>query len=197
MRNISGIIMLLATCFLLASCNPLVRKYRPLSGKEGELLRAARMNVFPQDVRNAPLIYNNAMVAWAGIVVERKFIKRQDHTEAQFVLMHHYFDWIETPGFEDERIHLSRHGEGLFRTSWLIKSNRRFEKVKKSSGNGNLLIVYGTPSEVEADGTIVLSSRYLRAFDKKYFSAEKRAYGRSEEPVETLASPQASAREGQ
>ena len=189
MRSILPAVMLVSILCLLSACNPLTRDYQPMSKIEKKVFEVADRNIFPDDIRKAPADYQDTMVAWTGIVVQRKFVKQEDHTEAQFVLKHHYYDWVENPGFEDERILLSPRGEGTFKTSWRIKTKGRFKKIKKSSPKGSLLIVYGRPTVVNEDGTVVLASKHLRAFNKKYFSTGMIDYGRPEKHKEE-AEPQ-------
>lgn len=171
-------IILLSLTLLLAGCNPLAMPYKPMSEREQRVFEKADRLVFPEDVRGAPADYRGSMVAWPGIVVKREFRERLGRTEVEFVLEHHYYDWVESKGFEDERILLSRKGEGRFRTAWHIRSRKRLWKIENASDVGSLLIVYGTPESVEDDGTVILDSKYLRVFNEKWYRTDRLDYGR-------------------
>ena len=197
MRKVAQSIILVTVLFLISACNPLARPYRPMSSLEQGAFDIADRYVYPEDVRKAPEDYQGIMVAWPGVIIKREIVKHRDWDELRLVLEHHYYDWVENSGFEDERIFYSSRGEGIFRTSWRIKNKERLKRINKSARAGNLLIVYGIPAEVNDDGSVVLASKYLRVFNKKYISTNMMDYGRPVQPVKETEIQKSSAQHKQ
>jgi hypothetical protein len=182
MRIISQLAVAASLLCLLSGC-PGSRYYRPVSSWEKQVFDQAKKGIYPDDVRAAPTDYHDTIVAWTGIILENKFIDHPDAIEIQFVLEHHYYDWIEDFGAQREKIFLSPRGEGLFRTSWFIKKESNVEEMKKFASAGNLIIVYGTPSQVNDDTSILVKSSYVRGIDKQLFRTDILDYGRLGKPV--------------
>lgn len=181
-----GILVLLL--FLLSGCLPGSRAYRPVSAWEQQAFDHANRNIFPDDVRASLANYQYSTIAWPGIILENKFIDHPDAIEIQFVLEHHYFDWIEDFGMQRERIFLSPRGEGVFRTSWFIKKGANLEDMKKFSSAENLVIVYGMPTKVNDDKSITVRCTYMRGIDKQWYRTDMLDYGRPGQPVKTIRS---------
>jgi hypothetical protein len=173
---------------LLSGCFPHTRAYQPVSSWEKQVFDRADRNIFPDDVNKSLADYENAVVAWPGIILENKFVEHSDQIEIQFVLEHHYYDWLEDFSVQREKIFLSPRGEGLFRTSWFIKKESNIEEMKKFSSAGNLIIVYGTPTQVDDDKSILLKCIYMRGIDKQWYRTDMLDYGRPGQTVKMIRS---------
>jgi hypothetical protein len=187
MRMISQLAVFVSLICLLPGC-PGSRVYRPVSSWEKQAFDKANKNIFPDDVKTNLSAYQNTEVAWLGIILENKFIEHSDQIEIQFVLEHHYYDWIEDSGMQREKIYLSPRGEGLFRTSWFIKKEAIIEEMKKFAAPGNLIIVYGSPTQLYDDKSILVKCTYMRGIDKQWFRTDMLDYGRPDQPVKMIRS---------
>lgn len=183
---ISRLGILASLLILLSGCLPGSRVYRPVSAWEQQAFDHANRNIFPDDVKTSLANYQYSTIAWPGIVLENKFIDHPDAVEIQFVLEHHYYDWIEDFGMQRERIFLSPRGEGSFRTSWFIKKESNLEEMKTFSSVGNLVIVYGTPTKINDDKSIMVKCTYIRGIDKQWYRADMLDYGRPDQPVKMI-----------
>ena len=188
MRVISRLGVLAALLCLFSGCLPGSRTYRPVSSWEQQAFDHSNRTIFPNDVKTSLANYQNTAIAWPGIVLENTFVDHPDAIEIQFVLEHRYYDWIEDFGAQREKIFLSPRGEGLFRTSWLIKKESNVEEMKKFAGAGNLIIVYGTPSQVNDDKSILAKCTYMRGIEKQWFRTDMLDYGRPGQPVKMIRS---------
>jgi hypothetical protein len=184
--RISQLAVLVSLLCLLSGCFPHTRAYHPVSSWEKREFDRANRNVFPDDVRAAPSDHQNTIVVWPGIILDNKFIEHADQIEIQFMLEHHYYDWLEDFSVQREKIFLSPRGEGLFRTSWFIKKESNLEEMKKFAGPGNLIIVYGTPTQVNDDKSILLKCTYMRGIDKQWYRTDMLDYGRPGQPVKMI-----------
>jgi len=162
---------------------PHTGEYQPISDWEQTEFDKARRDVYPNDVRENLDHYESTMVAWPGIIQESTIEEREESIEATFVLEHHYYDWLEDFSIQREKIFLSPRGEGLFKTSWLLKKDADLAEIREASAPGNLAIVYGIPERMEGDVVVVRSS-YIRAIDKQWYTTEILDYGRSDETEE-------------
>ena len=162
---------------------PHTSDYQPISDWEQTEFDKARRDVYPDDVRENLEQYESTVVAWPGIILESTIEEREEDIEVTFVLEHHYYDWLEDYSVQREKIFLSPRGEGLFKTSWLLKKDADLAEIREASGPGNLAIVYGIPERMDADA-VVVKSTYVRAIDEQWYTTEMLDYGRSGETEE-------------
>ena len=93
--------------------------------------------------------YRDVTLAWAGIILEVETRELSDCYKVTLLLEHFYYDWIENFGPQKEIIFLSTHGEGKFRTKWLIKKSTNISSYKIDVGK--MVIAYGMPQSVLQD----------------------------------------------
>lgn len=137
----------------LAGCAGLIpgsRHYVAVSPREAAVLNGAALDVFPDDVRRDPTRYTKTLVAWAGIVRSYEMRTEDGSLVIRFDVEHRYFDWIEDSGVQLERYFLSPRGEGMFRAAWAMPLEMR-DTIAKQLHTGDMLVVYGIPSEVRND----------------------------------------------
>jgi hypothetical protein len=170
--------LIISLLFLLIGCALHTRSYRPGSSWEKMIFDRADRNIFPDDVRNKFSVYHDTLLVWPGIVQNSAMVEREDNIEIQFVLEHHYYDWMEDFTFHRKKICLSPEGEGLFKISWSVTKDSDIKEMENATSAGNLVIVYGTPERINEDGSITLRTAYLREIDKKWYSTDVLNYGR-------------------
>ncbi|MGA2748835.1 MAG: hypothetical protein ABSG59_08675 [Verrucomicrobiota bacterium] len=179
MRNL--VLTIVAGCLAVSCASN--SSYQPNSDPEQIEFKQARLDVYPEDVRNDPSRYTNTLVVWPG-VIRSTHAQDEDYRgriRAETVLEHHYFDWKQDHGDQGVKLLLSRRGEGAFRVRWhLVKTgpDATSGDAETYAGRNKLAIVYGTPESVDADGTVVLQYRYMRAVDRAHYSVNQMDYGR-------------------
>jgi len=156
--------------------------YHPFSEWEMDEMNKANLWVYPNDVRPNIVNYFDTLVAWPGLIKEDSFYRSDDQVVLELLLEHRYYDWLEDYGMQREKIFLSPRGEGLFKTTWLLKPEAAdigmFNILKKTTAKGNLVIVYGYPDSITEDSIVFLKSTYIRPFPKGYFRCDMIDYGR-------------------
>jgi hypothetical protein len=167
---------LLALAALALACpqKPGSRRFEP-QGKEGQALaRQARYDVWPDQVRAEPARYASTLVAWAGIVVERRVLEKD--RALVIVIAHHYWDFVEDLGPQREHMFLSPRGEGRFAISEWVNAqtmNPGFLPV------GSMAVVFGRPLDVTPDQTVVLDYRWSVTIQEGGFGTDIWDYGRA------------------
>jgi len=173
----------LSFLIVLAGCPAHTRKYEPVSPAEQRALERANLDVFPDDVRKALRDHYGTVVAWPGVVVSSDPVEDGGRLDVDFVLEHHYYDWLEDFGAQREKIFLSPRGEGRFRTSWSMRDTQAVRRVMRP---GTLLLVYGHPDGIASDGTLYVKATYIRAIESQWYRTDKLDYGRPGQPVTIL-----------
>jgi hypothetical protein len=170
-----GLCALLALVALCACKKPPgSRTFEPESNAGKALARQARHDVWPDQVRADPAKYAGTLVAWAGIVTERRVLAA-DRTLA-IVIAHHYWDFIEDLGPQREHMFLSPRGEGRFAIGEWVNDqtlNPGFLPV------GAMAVVYGKPVEVTEDGLVVLEYKWSVTVQEGGFGTDIWDYGRA------------------
>ena len=90
----------------------------PKSAKGKEFMKRARRDVWRSDVRKDLSKHTTTLVAWTGVVAERRMFP--DGKAMGFVIEHHYWDWVEDFGLQREHLFLSPRGEGKFAITEMI-----------------------------------------------------------------------------
>ena len=172
--------LIFVVIFLLFSINIFSqsRIYRPVSDWENQFWQVFDRNVWPDDVRGNFESYRNTLVGWVGII--ENFMVDTSHEEYNVIgyyLRHHYFNWIEDFGYSTP-INLSPLGEGYFICYYLlIKDHDVNEFIDDIIGD--LIINYGYPIEIdEYDGTITLTTEYMRGIGRQFVNPNWLPYGR-------------------
>lgn len=150
------------------------RAFEPDSREGKALARQARHDVWPDQVRADPMKYASTLVAWAGVVVERRVLP-EDRTLV-IVIEHHYWDFIEDLGKQREHMFLSPRSEGRFAiTEWMNDQtmNPGFLPV------GAMAVVYGKPVHVTPDQVVVLDYKWSITIQEGRFATNVRDYGRA------------------
>ena len=114
---------------------------------------------------------NAALVAWAGILRE----KSSSNGNAQLLVEHHYWDWINDYGTQSTRIFLSPRGEGQFR---FALGGDEGQWLMNQAKEGQMLIVYGVPTGMDPDGAIVLRYVHARGIPESLYATDVWEYGR-------------------
>ncbi len=162
------------------------RHYKPVSEWEENAFNKAEREIYPDDVRRDIASHDSSRVAWPGIILSATHVNTDSTLEVRFLVEHHYYDWIEDFSIQQERIFLSPQGEGLFATTWQLKSDSDTAKIAESVGN--MIIVYGIPTAVK-DSVIEVRAYYVRAIDSLWFATDIMDYGRPGEPIKVLRIP--------
>jgi hypothetical protein len=157
-------------------------EYKPLGPGEIAAHRKAVRDVFPADVRKDPQRYSNTLVAWAGVLRSFEATKEGNKTVLRFVVEHRYFDWLTNYGFQADRFFLSPRGEGVFKASWSLPLEA-FDSIPRLLHNGEMLVIYGNPSEVVGDTIVIAPTAYARIVSAAGFTDQELDYGRPGEAV--------------
>ena len=149
------------------------REYEPRTSQGRELMKKARRDVQPADIRKDFARHKDTLVAWSGVVAERKLTP--DGKGLGIVIEHHYWDWKEDFGAQRERMFLSPRGEGRFGIMDTVhegSNDPRYLPV------GSMAIVFGTPVQVTAEGLVVLEFQWSITVPKHEFATDFWDYGR-------------------
>ena len=161
--------------FILGILLACVQLYQPQSPWEQRAYRQSRDDLYPEDFRQSFNQYKGEKVRWTGIIQESEFYENPEHYEVVLLMEHRYFDWKVEKVSSPDMMFLSRLGEGLFQTSWLLKKNADLEYFMDRFGRGNLAIVYATPDTV-IDKVVLVETDYIRIIDPANFQAEQLDY---------------------
>ena len=155
------------------------REYQPASEMENKIYQEIDKSIWPDDVRKNPELYKNSKIGWVGIIEKYMTdVSSPEYNIIGFYVKHHYYDWIEDFSASNKPILLSPNGEGYFISYYIIRKEIDPEDLA-ADVKENLIINYGSPIEVWEDGTIILSTEYLRIIDKEYVNPNWLNYGRS------------------
>lgn len=156
------------------------RRYQPSSEIENSWYTHIDKTVWPYDVKNELMNYQETLIGWVGII-EKFNIVITDNNEfniIQYYIKHHYYDWIEDFGIENKPIRLSPDGEGYIVCDFYIKKSHDPEEITKDI-TGDCLIIYGYPIKIFAeDDVIVIQAKYMRTIQKQYVNPSWLRYGR-------------------
>jgi hypothetical protein len=183
--NRSCLLLLLPLASIMCMM-PRTTMYRPISGIESLSFQKSDRNIYPNDVRINLNAIKEKMIAWPGIIKQGNFIYADSIIQINLIVQHHYYDWLEDCSTQKEKIFLSPRGEGIIVTRWALKNDFDSVAISRVIAPGNMVIIYGFPTEIVADSIIVIKSTYLRAIDKKWFRTDIMDYGREGEPVRLL-----------
>jgi hypothetical protein len=146
---------------------------------EQRAFNLAAKNIYPDDVRITPAGYiDKTLVGWAGLIIEGQFEEKEDEIEARLTVEHRHFDWLENFSLVQNTFTLSSRGEGRFRTVWPMTKRYGLEEVKRYASPGNMVVVYGTPKEIE-DGIIGLDAACVRFIPAGRVRFGEYPYGRN------------------
>lgn len=168
------VIIFILTVLLFIGCT---RSYQPVSEWEQSEFDKANREIYPDDVRQSIELYKDTTVAWPGLIKSAEVIYDEEGPIVEYLLEHHYYDWIEDSGIQREKIFLSPRGEGEFATTWELHEDITATDLEELTDPTFLLIVYGTPVIVEGN-VITLKASYIRGIDSAYYTREKMDYGR-------------------
>lgn len=175
--TIGGAIMALRAGVLF----PGSRHYQAASPREAAVMETARRDVYPEDVRQSPEQHRDTLVAWAGVVRSMEATEEGAALVLRFDVEHRYFDWLEDIGGR-ARFMPSPRGEGRFRAAWGVPLAAR-EHLEQLGEVGDLLIVYGKPSDIR-DGVVGLYPvEYMRLIPQAEVSDQVLDYGRPDAPA--------------
>jgi hypothetical protein len=165
--------------------------YQPCTHPEKLEFAQDRLDVYPDDVRKDLAAYTNTPVVWVGLIksTDARDKDSGNKIDADTVLEHHYFDWVQDGKGHGAKLAVSPRGEGNFRLKWTLKKTEYdsdYQGAEEYAHKGKLAIVYGIPSSIDTNGTIVLSYHYIRVVDKKHFNMDQFDYGRLGEPFREI-----------
>jgi len=179
---LAGVAALTSGCPGLA---PGSRAYRPLPQWEAKFAAQARRGVFPNDVRQKPDGFTNALVAWTGVITNIEYLAAPPPRFVRFTAVHHYFDWIEDISIQRERFFLSPRSEGAFAVQWIAQTPDD-QKFVDQFAVGDMLIAYGYPTVVRSSYIGLNPSLNLRAIKAQWYRTDVLDYGRPGEPTKVL-----------
>jgi hypothetical protein len=152
------------------------RLYEPVSEVEKEYFDHSNRSVFPDDIRNSIDKYANELIVLTGIVEKYRVFEEEDYWVVDYLLKHHYYDWIED-FVGPEPIKLSPLGEGYFNAYWLFKKTADLDSILADI-RGDLIIAYGVPFDLIEFDIIRLETKYIRHIPKQYVDTSWLPYGR-------------------
>ena len=164
--------------FISVLLNAQSRRYQPVSQWENQFYQNIDKNIWPNDVRGNVELFKNNLVGWVGII--EKFMTDETNNNYNvigFYVKHHYYDWIEDFGIENQPIRLSPDGEGYFICYYYVKKEIDIKELTKDI-IGDCIINYGNPIDMD-DDVIILSTEYLRLIPKLYVNPNWIKYGRN------------------
>jgi hypothetical protein len=152
------------------------RLYKPVSEVEEEYFDRSNRHVFPDDIRSGIDGFANELIVLTGIVEKYRVFEKEDYWVVDFLIKHHYYDWIED--FVGQRpIKLSPLGEGYFTVYWLFEKTADLDTVLADI-EGDLFIAYGVPFDLIEFDVIRLETKYIRHVPKQYVDTSWLPYGR-------------------
>ncbi len=166
----------MAAVLVTGCASKLKPTYTPASDTERGYFKDATLDKKPSEValqidRNRDKVY-----AWAGIVLD-KTVKQGKRSEFEINLLveHRDFNWQENlTGKESEVFILEPTSSGKIRVSGRFTRPKGSKSMPgKDMNKGSLVLVYGKPDKVEADGTLVLKTLFMRSIDRKWHSTRK------------------------
>lgn len=166
--------ILLAGVFLAGCATVPDGEYRPAGGQERAAFAKADLAISPAAVRAGFAALQGRDVAWAGIIKDIQYKETERTIQVAFMVEHRHFDWKERGG--KKPFQLSAGGDGAFVAGWTVAKPTSIGYLKTLAAPGDLLIVYGAPYRIAADGAIQLTATAVRPI-----AAEKVALG---EPAE-------------
>jgi hypothetical protein len=182
--------LMLATPFLFACASG--KPYKPVDRPEQTEFSRAAIEVTPDMVRAHLNDYTNTVVAWVGVIKRSEAF--EDGKDFQIrnisLIEHRYYDWVKGRAKSKAPHEVSTRGQGLFRVEWFLNRlipEATADEAELFSAPDKVVVVYGIPQKVEADGTVVLSYRYLRVFKGKEVDARTVDFGSADEPFRYVA----------
>ena len=179
--------LLPAAVLALFGCVPHTRMYRP-SPSEEVAFKACRRDVFPDDVRESFDKYQTVPLAWASIIKHVDVKETDSHVIVRMRAEHHYFDWLEDHGVQEEIYFLSPRGEGEFVAEFRIKKPVPVDALTRSVQPGRMLIAYGTPTRLEGR-LIHMKAGFISTYGQRMFRTDILDYGRPGQPTKRLKVP--------
>ena len=191
-RTIQLALLLAAVTTLTVGCLAVLqgsRAYQPRPKYEAKFAAQARHDVFPNDVRQHPDSFTNALVAWTGVITKIQYFTNISPRLVRFTATHHYFDWVEDPSGQPEKFSLSPRGEGAFAVQWVAQTEYDLSFVYQFA-MGDMLIAYGYPTVIQSNYIGLYPSEYLRAVKPRWYRTNALDYGRPSEPSTVLKTAQ-------
>ena len=178
MKKIFGVIF----CFLaVLDVYAQSRRYQPVSEMENSWYKNIDKSVWPYDVKENLINYQNTLVGWVGVIEKTNTIitDNNEYNIIQYYVKHHYYDWIEDFGIGNKPIRLSPDGEGYIICDFYIRKEIDIIEFVKDK-IGDCMIIYGYPTEIiNEDDIIIILTKYLRGIDKQYVDPNWIKYGRN------------------
>jgi hypothetical protein len=170
--------VILIAALLVTACPGLVpgsKSYSPSTGEEREVLANARRDIFPDDVRGDLDTHRSTLIAWVGILESARWLDPSEPI-AEFMIEHHYWDWIEDHSVQREVAFLSPRGEGRFVCAKRSNESKRGDPLP---ANRSMAIVYGYPDAVRAStGVVELRCVLISFAPREWYGTDIWDYGR-------------------
>ena len=171
------IILVLFCVISISVCAGGSREYQPSSRLENEYYQRIDKSIWPDDARANIEKYKDTNTGWAGVVQRYMTdFTNPEYNLIGFYVKHHYYDWIENMR-SPKPINLSRNGEGYFVCNYVFRKEIDPQEIVKDFV-GDVVINYGSPVAVADDGTIILTTDYIRIIDKNHVNPNWIDYGR-------------------
>lgn len=182
--------LMLAAPFLFACASG--KPYKPIDRFETLEFSRAAIEVTPEMVRSHLSDYTNTVVAWVGVIKKTEAFEDGKNFQIRNVSLieHRYYDWIKNRAKSKAPHEVSTRGQGLFRVEWFLNRlipEATSDEAESLAAPDKVVVVYGIPEKVEADGTVVLSYRYLRVFKGNEVDARSVDFGSADEPFRYVA----------
>jgi hypothetical protein len=172
MKKMGRIVLIVSLTSILLGC-PHSNLYRPIDANEKKIFSESQEKVFPSDVRQSYDQYRKQVMRWSGVLLSRK---QPGRTSGLYLLIeHHYWDWIENHSSQRAIAFLSPRGEGTFECVFPV------EPVIPDSvmvQPGDMVIVYGIPSQAPDAGLPVLDCSFVRWYRQGFYATDVFDYGR-------------------
>jgi hypothetical protein len=173
MKRAGHAVLIVSVAALLLGC-PHSKFYRPTTTAEQKLYTESQADIFPDDVRQSINHYQKQVVRWSGVLLS---VKPASSTNGLHMLIqHHYWDWIENHSIQKAVAFLSPRGEGTFECVLPVEPIIPDLAMVQP---GDMVIVYGIPSQAPSSGMLVLNCSFIRWYRRGLYATDVFDYGRN------------------
>lgn len=176
-------LILLYTTVLTADILMNSQQYKPSTKDGRNIFKIADKEIYPRDVLSHKDSMRDKWIAWAGIVKKVEYLDTNFGPAARVIIEHHFFDWIEDHGAQNELFFLSPRGEADFEI--FIPVNAKKPENERLP-LGIMAVVIGKPQVIldkDNKSHLIVLTKYHDFIKKSAFRMDVYDYGRNGEPI--------------
>lgn len=143
------------------------RRYQPSTGYEQILYARAHRDIDPAAVRIVPERYRQELVMWTGVVSAVEPLGASGNLRV--TVEHRYWNALEYWSRDGIYVRLWPRGEGRFACNFVPERGVRPTQIAQVD---DMIIAYGWPRGVAADGTVVMECPFMRTHGPGHFTIE-------------------------